>query len=678
VSVSPLCAVDVGRDVCSDLAAGEQREWLVTNGIGGFASGTLAGSLTRRYHGLLVAALQPPLGRTLLVTKIDEIVRCGATSVPLGTNRWSSGAVDPCGYTAIERFRLVGTTPVWSFAIDDALVEKRVWMEQGRNVTYVEYCSVRAPLPITLSLRVLVNCRDFHGTTHAGDWRMQVDADGPHVRIVPYSDAAPIWIATDRGAPRAEHEWYRGFALAREAERGLDSVEDHLLAASLDVVLTAPGDCITIVLSGERSAPAIDRGSFERRRAREDALLTDARAALTTEGEALPVWIEQLVLAADQFVVARPIAADPGAASIVAGYHWFGDWGRDTMIALPGIALTTGRAPVAEKILRTFARFVDGGMLPNYFPDAGDAPEYNTVDAALWYIEAVRAYDEATGDPRLAHDLFAVLVSIVDAYEHGTRYHIGLDAADGLIFAGEPGVQLTWMDAKVGAWVVTPRIGKPIEISALWYNALCTLEAFARREDNGAAADRCAGLAQRTRSGFERYWDSGRGWCCDVLDGPGGDDAAFRPNQLLAAALAYSPLTLERRRSIVAACGARLVTSYGLRSLDRADPAYRGHYGGTVAERDGAYHQGTVWGWLIGPWVAALLRCGTPPEIARSYLEPFGHQLQRYGVGTLAEIAGGDAPFVPNGCIAQAWTVAQVLAAWQAARSAAAVPARST
>jgi predicted glycogen debranching enzyme len=668
--------VDVGRDICGELAAGEDREWLVTNGIGGFASGTVAGSLTRRYHGLLIAALKPPVGRMLLVAKIDEIVRCGATSVALGTNRWSSGAVDPAGYTAIERFRLTGTTPVWSFAIDDALIEKRIWMEHGRNVTYVEYRSVRAAAPLTLSLRMLVNYRDFHGVTQAGDWHMQVDAASAQVRIVPYAGATPIWIAADRGTPRAEHEWYRGFALTREAERGLPAVEDHLLAASLEVVLAAPGDRVTVVLSGERDAPAIDPASFERRRAREAGLLAAAHAALTGAGAVLPGWIEQLVLAADQFIVARPTAADSAAASVIAGYHWFGDWGRDTMIALPGLTLTTGRAPVAEKILRTFARFVDGGMLPNYFPDAGVAPEYNTVDAALWYIEAVRAYDEATGDPRLARDLFGVLLSIVDAYEHGTRYHIGLDAADGLIFAGEPGMQLTWMDAKVGDRVVTPRIGKPIEISALWYNALCSLEAFARRDGNAAPADRCAALAQRTRRGFERFWDGSRGWCFDVLDGPDGCDAAFRPNQLLAAALAYSPLTLERRQAIVAACGTRLLTSYGLRSLERADPAYCGRYGGTVAERDGAYHQGIVWGWLIGPWVAALLRAGTPPDTARSYLEPFRHQLQRYGVGTLAEIAAGDAPFAPAGCIAQAWTVGQVLAAWQAARSpAAAQPA---
>ncbi len=667
-------AIDVGRDVCGSLAAGEEREWLVANGIGGFGSGTVAGSLTRRYHGLLVAALQPPVGRTLLVTKIDEVIRYGTTSAPLGTNRWSGGAVDPSGYTSIERFRLAGTTPVWSFAIDNALVEKRIWMEQGRNVTYVEYRVLRAALPVALSLRVLVNYRDFHGTTHAGDWQMQVDADGPRVRVVAFSGATPIWIVADRGTPRAEHEWYRGYALAREAERGLDSVEDHLLAASLEVVLAAPDDSVTLVLAGERDAPALDSGSFARRQAREDALLANARGVLATGGETLPDWIAQLVLAADQFVVARPIVSDPEAASIVAGYHWFGDWGRDTMIALPGIALTTGRAPVADKILRTFARFVDGGMLLNYFPDAGSPPEYNTVDAALWFVEAVRAYDEATGDPRLARDLFAVLLSIVDAYERGTRFHIGLDPADGLVFAGQPGVQLTWMDAKVGDWVVTPRIGKPIEISALWYNALCTLEAFARRDGSAAAADRCAGLARRTLQGFERYWDARRGWCFDVLDGPGGNDPTFRPNQLLAAALPHSPLTLERRQAIVTACGARLVTSYGLRSLERADPAYRGQYGGTAVERDGAYHQGTVWGWLIGPWVAALVRCGTSPETARSYLEPFRHQLQRYGVGTLAEIAAGDAPFVPNGCIAQAWTVANVLAAWQATGALAAAP----
>ena len=662
--VSPY-AIDVGREAYPDVDTAEAREWLVTNGIGGYASATIAGSLARRYHGLLVAALEPPVKRTLLVTKIDETVTYRANATELATNRWASGALAPQGYRAIERFRLEGTTPVWTFAVDDALLEKRVWMEHGRNVTYVEYRVVRASATLALALRVFVNYRDFHGTTHAGAWQMRASAEGPGVRIVAYDGAMPIWIVADRGTIAPDHTWYFGFALPREAERGLESIEDHLLAATIDVELDAARDRVTLALAGERDAPEIDPSVLEGRGARDRALLDAARPTLAPGG-AMPGWIEQLVLAADQFVVARPLPGDPGATSIVAGYHWFGDWGRDTMIALPGIALATGRPRIAATILRTFARFVDGGMLPNYFPDAGSPAEYNTVDAALWFVEAVRAYDAATNDPTLARDLFPILASIVDAYERGTRFHIGVDAADGLVFAGEPGVQLTWMDAKVGDWVVTPRIGKAVEVNALWYNALRILEAFATRASDAASTRRFAALAARAEVGFERFWDATNARCFDVIDGPAGDDATLRPNQLFAAALPYSPFSLERRRAIVDACGARLVTSYGLRSLDRDDPAYRGHYTGDVRARDGAYHQGTVWGWLIGPWIAALLRCGISREVARSYLEPYRHQIQRYGVGTLAEIADGDALFAPNGAIAQAWTVANVLDARRA------------
>ena len=667
MSADDARVIDVGRAVCGDLAPAEGREWLATNGIGGFASGTIAGSLTRRYHGLLVAALEPPVKRTLLVTKLDETVRYRATTLDLATNRWASGTIAPQGYRTIERFRLEGTTPVWTFAIDDALLEKRVWMEHGRNVTYVEYRVVRASATLGLQLRAFVNYRDFHGTTHAGAWQMRVTAAGSAACVVAYDGAMPIWIVADRGHVQPENTWYHDYALAREAERGLESVEDHLLAAILDadLDLDAANDRVTVVFAGERNVPTFDPHALERHTARDGTLRAAAQATLASASE-IPGWIEQLVLAADQFVVTRPLAEDPAATSIIAGYHWFGDWGRDTTIALPGLALATGRPHIAASILRTFARFVDGGMLPNYFPDAGSSPEYNSVDAALWYVEAVRAYDTATGNPTLARDLFPTLVAIVDAYEAGTRYHIGVDPADGLVFAGEPGVQLTWMDAKVGDWVVTPRIGKAIEVNALWYHALRVLEAFAARANDAAAAQRFGALATRAQTGFARFWDATHARCFDVIDGPAGDDATFRPNQLFAASLAYSPLALERRRAIVDACGARLVTSYGVRSLDRADPQYRGRYGGDVVARDGAYHQGTVWGWLVGPWVFALLRCGVSREIARSYLEPYRHAMQCYGLGTLAEIADGDAPFAPNGAIAQAWTVSSVLDAWRA------------
>jgi predicted glycogen debranching enzyme len=379
-----------------------------------------------------------------------------------------------------------------------------------------------------------------------------------------------------------------------------------------------------------------------------------------------PQAIEQLVLAADQFVVRRSLPGDVEGRSIIAGYPWFGDWGRDTMISLPGLTLVTGRPEVGARILRTFAHYVDQGMLPNRFPDEGQVPEYNTVDATLWYFEAIRAYLAATGDEALVNDLYPVLCGIVEWHRRGTRYGIRLDPEDGLLYAGQEGVQLTWMDAKVDGWVVTPRRGKPVEINALWYNALRIMAGFAR----------CLGrqsllyeeLADRAAEGFGRFWNAGRGYCYDVIDGPDGNDPALRPNQLLAVSLEHSPLAAAQQRAVVDACTRQLLTSHGLRSLAPDDAAYIGHYGGDRRQRDGAYHQGTVWGWLIGPFVQAHLRVYGDREQARSFLRPLLQQLSGHGVGSLSEIFDGDAPFWPRGCVGQAWTVAEVLYAWHRTR----------
>ena len=333
--------------------------------------------------------------------------------------------------------------------------------------------------------------------------------------------------------------------------------------------------------------------------------------------------------------------------TVIAGYPWFGDWGRDTMIALPGLALATGRPELAVRVLRTFARFLDRGMLPNRFPDSGETPEYNTADATLWWVEAVRATHAATGDDALLRDLFPALEEVVDWHRRGTRYGIGEDAADGLLRAGEPGVQLTWMDARVGDWVVTPRIGKPVEINALWYNALRALGDFARRLGRPAGA---LGRARPTgsRKAFDRYWYEAGGHCYDVLAGPDGDDPALRPNQILAVSLPHSPLAPDRQRRVVDACARHLLTSFGLRSLAPSEPAYCGRCSGGQHERDGAYHQGTVWAWLLGPFALAHARAYGEPAAARAFLEPLSHHLDDYGVGSIAEVFDGDAPFVPR------------------------------
>jgi len=375
----------------------------------------------------------------------------------------------------------------------------------------------------------------------------------------------------------------------------------------------------------------------------------------------VPPWIDQLVLAADEFLVRRALADEPGGLSVIAGYHWFGDWGRDTMIALPGLTLATGRPEAARRILATFARFVDGGMLPNVFPDAGQAPEYNTVDAALWYVEAVRAYHAATGDDAALRELFPALEAIVRGYTAGTRYGIRVDG-DGLVAAGEHGVQLTWMDAKVGDWVVTPRIGKPVEINALWYNALVAIADLARRLGRPSAAWQA--MADRAAAAFSRFWNAEAGYCYDVIDGPAGHEAVLRPNQIFAVSLPASPLSADRQRLVVDRCARQLLTSYGLRSLAPGEPGYQPRYLGGPRERDGAYHQGTVWGWLLGPFALAYHRVHGDREAARAFLAPMAQHLAEYGLGSIAEVFDAEPPFSPGGCIAQAWSVAETLRAW--------------
>jgi len=622
----------------------------------------VAGPLTRRYHGLLVAALTPPVGRTVLVTKIDEILEYAGTHTALAANRWADGTVAPEGYQHIESFRLDGTTPVWTYAAADALIEKRVWMEQGQNTTYVRYEVLRATGPLTLRLEAFVNYRDYHSTTHAEGWRMEVAPAEAGLRVTAFPGARPVMVAAPGAQCEPVNVWYQRFGLAVEMERGLDWVDDNLLVGRFATAL-AQGEAITLTCSCEAEASLDGEAAWRRRQVHEAELLTTWRQTPAGSGP-VPAWIEQLVLAADQFIVSRPLIDDSAGQSIIAGYPWFADWGRDTMIALPGLLLTTGQHEIARRILTTFARFVDRGMLPNRFPDAGEVPEYNTVDAALWYLEAIRQYEEATGDVQLVKDLFPVLEEIITAYRQGTRYGIGEDPADGLLRAGEAGVQLTWMDAKVGDWVVTPRIGKPVEVNALWYSALRSMASFARRL--GHAAEPWDALAERVRASFARFWNEAAGHCFDVLDGPGGHEAALRPNQIFAVSLTASPLSLAQQRLVVEACGRHLVTSFGLRSLGPAEPGYQGKYEGGPVARDGAYHQGTVWAWLLGPFALAHLRVHGDGDAARAFLAPMAHHLREFVVGSIAEIFDGEAPFTSRGCPAQAWSVAETLRAWQA------------
>lgn len=655
-----VAAIAFGRALCGHLDAAERREWLVTNGLGSYASGTVAGTLTRRYHGLLVAALRPPVERTLLVTKIDEHARYAGQDYDLGANRWQNDDVSPNGYLHLEAFRLDGTTPVWTYALGAALIEKAIWMEYGTNATYVRYTVVRADADVTLSLRTFGNYRGFHGNTHANGWRLGVSVVPGGARVDAYPGARPFWIVADAGDATVENVWYRDFFLQQEALRGLDPLDDNLAIVRFDVTL-APGAGIAVVASDVEPTLPDATAAWTRKREREAELVTRWRAGFAEPAPA-PAWIARLALAADAFRVRRPLAAEPQARSVIAGYHWFGDWGRDTMIALPGLTLACGYPEQAQTILRTFATFVDGGMIPNFFPDDGQAPQYNSVDAPLWFVEAAAQYVEASDDLDTLRALWPALCQVVDSYVAGTRYGIHMDR-DGLIVASAAGVQLTWMDAKVGDWVVTPRRGKPVEIAALWYNALERLATLASRAGGDAA--RFASLAATARGGFARFWNAARSCCYDVIDGPDGADASLRPNQLFAVALPHSPLDGPQARAVLDSC-AGLLASYGLRTLDPADPRFVSTYGGDQRQRDAAYHQGTVWPWLLGSYALAHFRVHGDRNAARAFLEPFALALADAGLGTLGEIADASEPFAPRGAIAQAWSVAEVLRVWRA------------
>lgn len=655
----------LGRGIVNSAELSTTHEWLVTNGIGGFAAGTVSGVLTRRYHGLLVAALTPPLGRTLMVSKLDETAHYNEQSYPLFTNSWSANSFFTEGHKLLDSFHLDGTTPVWQFSIGDALLEKRIWMQQGANTTYVTYKLLRGSGPLRLNAKAIVNYRDYHGETSASGWQMDVDTVPKGLRITAHETASEFYLLSTSGAWTQQHAWYRNYHLAIEAYRGFKAREDHLFAAEYVVTLEA-GQSATLVLSTEPS-PTLDGTLAWETQVAHTRRILESHTSLEPAGQAPPSEqekrIEHLMLAADQFIVTRSVDGDQDGRSVIAGFPWFSDWGRDTMIALPGLTLSTGRFDIAANILRTFARFVDGGMLPNRFPDGDSAPEYNSVDATLWYFEAIRAYHAATNDVELVRELFPVLEDIVAAFRQGTRYRIRQDPYDYLLYAGQEGSQLTWMDAKVGDWVVTPRIGKAIECNALWYNALCVMHDFALLLH--ADADRFRIMAGQVKQGMGKFWNESAGYCYDVIGGPLGKQADLRPNQLFAVSLKHSPFSAEKQRAIVDACARHLLTPHGLRSLAPFESDYVGTYGGDPRKRDGSYHQGTAWGWLIGPFVSAHLRVYDDPVQARSFLLPLLNHLEETCVGQMSEIFDGDVPHTPRGAFAQAWTVAEVLRSWQ-------------
>ena len=646
------------------------REWLVSNGLGGYASGTIAGICTRRFHGLLIAALPSPLGRVMMWNHLDARVAMGEDP-PMslsGEERDLEQVSYPDG-DFLDEFRLEGGLPVWRFRKGRVLLEKRVVLPHRQNTTYVIYRLLEADAPITLTLRPSIHFRaheailawqkepPYKFTASPQRWEIEEPGRYPPVRLQLFGNA------TMRGEERS----FRDLHYRMERRRGYDADGWLWTPGSLEFTLAAgeeaavaasaePWDCVAALSPTE----ALDLEIERRRRLLEHALPTLRRGLGA-----------QLVLAADQFIVsperrpdvARAHAVGDYARTVIAGYHWFTDWGRDTMISLEGLTLLTGRAHEAGAILRTFASYVKDGLIPNMFPEGENQGLYHTADATLWFFHAVHRYLEATGDREMLAWLLPRLVEIIKRHVEGTRFGIRVDPTDGLLRQGEEGYQLTWMDAKVDGWVVTPRRGKAVEINALFYNALRLVAGWVKEGIGEPAARRYEDLAERVKSSFNRrFWYLDGGYLFDVVDGESGDDPALRPNQILAIALAYPVLDESRWEPVFEVVREKLLTPVGLRSLAPGHPDYKASYDGDLRARDAAYHQGTVWGWLIGPFLDAWRKVH-PDDMtgARATLEGFTPLLRESCVGSVSEIFDAEEPYTPRGCIAQAWSVAELL-----------------
>jgi predicted glycogen debranching enzyme len=673
------------QETCGNLDAALQHEWLETNGLGGFAASTLVGLNTRRYHGLLVAATQPPVGRMMLLSKLEEtlVLLDGAGTAhrfELSANQYP-GIVHPQGQRYLKQFRL-DPFPIFTYGVEGVAIEKAVFMVQGENTVCVQYNVRNKPgfsnafggekpglfRMGSLQIRPLMAFRDFHATTHENDaLNAHVEVQTGVVTVRPYASLPSLHLAHNANAVDANGFWYRNFEYAVERERGLDFQEDLFSPFAFQFDL-AQQQTLNIVASIERAAADVLRidevrtAEVERRR--------DIRRNAPSQDE----LVTELCAAADQFIVQR--GTSPHNKTVIAGYPWFADWGRDTMIALPGLTLVTGKFDLAKDILRTFAQHLSQGMLPNRFPDSGEQPEYNTVDATLWMFEATRALAQYTSnsaddadDAFVRSHLYEPLMDVIEWHKRGTRYNIHVDS-DGLVFAGQPGVQLTWMDAKVGDWVVTPRIGKPVEIQALWFNALRIMSAFALKFGDTPRHEMLLKLADDVQRSFnQQFWNEDANCLYDGVGGVNGEmrDAAIRPNQIFAVSLPYTMLPADKALQVVNTVQQVLLTPFGLRSLSSNDPQYRGHYGGDVVSRDGAYHQGTVWAWLMGPFITAYVKVhGNSPDSrdqVKRLLNNFVPHLRNAGLGQISEVFDGDVPHKPGGCFAQAWSVAELLRA---------------
>jgi predicted glycogen debranching enzyme len=629
-------------------------EWLEADGLGGFASGTAAGVRTRRYHALLLTAMTPPTGRVVLVNGFDAWIDTAAGSFALSTQRYAPDVLHPDGVSRMSGFT-DRPWPTWQFELADGTrLTQEILVQHGTGAAVIVWTLVHSEGPVVLRARPFMSGRDYHSMHHEnGAFRFESEQHEAAVAFRPY-DALPLIVSLSNAAFRPAPDWYRRFLYTAERERGLDDTEDLASPGEFSWRLSAPGERAVWMLEAATSASGQPRTAAD-----VVAMVNEVLAGERRRRERFPTPID---LAADAYLVRRG-----SGRTLVAGYPWFTDWGRDTFIAIRGLCLATGRLADARDILVEWAGAVSEGMLPNRFPDHGEAPEFNSVDASLWYVVAVHELlqrDRGRGrilTSEQRQTLESAITQIIRGYAGGTRFGIRLDA-DGLLAAGVPGVQLTWMDARVGDRVITPRIGKPVEIQALWLNALSIA---ARVEPIWGE------VFARGRIAFgERFWNPDLGRLADVVDVdhvPGTRDDAFRPNQILAVGgLPFALVEGERARRIVEAVEQRLLTPMGLRSLGPDEPGYAGHYQGDSSARDSVYHQGTVWPWLMGPFVEAWVRVRGNTSAARHearqrFLDPLLLHLQTAGLGHVSEIADAEEPFAPKGCPFQAWSIGELL-----------------
>lgn len=644
--------IQFDSEICTNFEEALSREWLETNGIGGFASSTVSGANSRRYHGLLIAATKPPLGRVVMLSKFEETVTLDGKTYELSTNQYPD-SVYPQGFKYLTSFRL-DPFPIWTFEIEGIEIEKKIFMVYGENTIVCQW-SVNSKFQIPnskffLELKPLLAFRDYHYLRQNTDnFNAEFEAAENIVSVTPSAEFPALFFTHNGFDVEKTGYWYRDFEYAIEKERGFDYRETLFQPFALKFDLSETARVIASTrVDAVYKVGQLEAGELARR---EDLII---------KADAKDDFEAQLALAADQFIVAR------GAGkTVIAGYPWFSDWGRDTMIALTGLTIATNRTEIAREILLEFSHHLSEGMLPNRFPDFGEEAEYNTVDATLWYFEAIRAYAEKTQDYDFVREnLYEKLADSVAWHLRGTRYNIHVDT-DGLLYAGEAGTQLTWMDAKIGDWVVTPRIGKPVEIQALWYNALKIMADFALRFGDEQDRTRYEAMAETARQNFNAvFWNDAEDCLFDVVIN-GKRDPSVRPNQIFAASLPYSMLSIGHAQKVVEKVERELLTPVGLRSLSPKDKDYCPIYIGSPLERDAAYHQGTVWGWLIGAFVDAYRRVYSNGNQVEKRVEEilagFKTHLTGAGVGQISEIFDADAPHAPRGCMAQAWSVAEVL-----------------